>query len=76
MVRAFTAIDTATGMPDGVCQRVREANGVVDARVVAGDFDVIVELVGDDPHDVLTTVTGSIQSLEGVGTTRTYICID
>ncbi|ADB62469.1 transcriptional regulator, AsnC family [Haloterrigena turkmenica DSM 5511] len=76
MVYAFVMIDVATGMPDAVCESVRGVEDVVEAHVIAGDFDVVVELEGENPHDVLSTVTASVRSLEGVGTTRTYVCID
>ncbi|WP_394341812.1 hypothetical protein [Natrarchaeobius halalkaliphilus] len=36
----------------------------------------MVEIEGDGPHDILTTVTSDIRSLEGVGTTRTYVRLD
>lgn len=76
MVDAYAMLDTAAGTADDVCQTVRDAEGVVEAHPIAGDFDVIVELTGDDTRDLLETVTESIRPLEGVGTTRTYVCID
>ncbi|WP_254521514.1 Lrp/AsnC family transcriptional regulator [Natrinema caseinilyticum] len=76
MVYAYTTVDAATGTSDEVCEALTEVDGVVDAHVIAGDFDVMIELEGETPHDVLRTVTSSIRPLEGVGTTRTYICID
>ncbi|QLG49594.1 Lrp/AsnC ligand binding domain-containing protein [Natrinema halophilum] len=76
MVYAYVLIDTAAGTSGEVCQTLRDTANVVEAHVIAGDFDVIVELTGDEPHDVLGTVTTTIRSLEGVGTTRTYVCID
>ncbi|ELY45266.1 Lrp/AsnC family transcriptional regulator [Natronorubrum sulfidifaciens] len=76
MVRAFVLIDAASGTPAPVCQTVCETEEVVDAHVITGDFDVMVEVTGDDPQTILTTVTESIRPLEGVGTTRTYVCLD
>jgi len=76
MVDAYTMLDTAAGTADDVCQTLRTAEDVADVHAIAGDFDVIVELTGDDPRDLLETVTDTIRPLEGVGTTRTYVCID
>ena len=76
MIRAFVLIDAAAGMADAVCRTVRDTEGVLEAHVVAGDFDIVVELESEDPHDILTTVTSAIRPLEGVGTTRTYLCMD
>ena len=76
MVYAFTMVDTGTGMAEDVCHSIQNLESVVEAHVIAGDFDVMVELEGENPHDVLKAVTSTIRPLEGVGTTRTYICID
>jgi len=76
MVDAYAMLDTAAGTADDVCQALRGAEGVTGVHAIAGDFDVIVELTGDDPRDILETVTDTIRPLEGVGTTRTYVCID
>lgn len=76
MVDAYATIDTASGTAEDVCHSLRDAGGVADVHVIAGDFDVMVELTGEEPRDILETVTESIRPLEGVGATRTYICID
>ncbi|TMT80351.1 Lrp/AsnC family transcriptional regulator [Haloterrigena sp. H1] len=76
MVDAYTMLDTAAGTTDDVCQSLHDTAGIVEVYAIAGDFDVMVELTGDDPRDLLETVTDTIRPLEGVGTTRTYVCID
>lgn len=76
MIKAYTLIDTAAGTSEAACEAIRAIEGVTEAHVVAGDFDVIVELEGDRPHDLLRTVTSRIRPLEGVGTTRTYVWLD
>lgn len=76
MSRAFVLIDVATGMSETVCDSVREVDGVAEAYVITGDFDVVVELEGERPHDLLSTVTSAVRPLEDVGTTRTYVCLD
>ena len=76
MARVFVFIDVATGASESVCESVREVGGVVEAAVVAGDFDVVVELEGEGPHDLLSTVTSAVRPLDDVGATRTYVCLD
>ena len=76
MTCAFVFIDVATGTSETVCESVREVEGIVEASVVAGDFDVVVELEGEGPHDLLSTVTSAVRPLEDVGATRTYVCLD
>ncbi|WP_226483076.1 Lrp/AsnC ligand binding domain-containing protein [Natrinema amylolyticum] len=76
MVDAYAMIDTATGTSDEVCETLRDAEGIAAAYVITGDFDVMVELTGDEPRDLLETVTTTIRPLKGVGATRTYVCVD
>ncbi|OVE83330.1 Lrp/AsnC ligand binding domain-containing protein [Natronolimnobius baerhuensis] len=76
MRHTYTLVSTSAGMSEAVCRTLRETDGVVDAFVIAGDFDIMVELEGDDSHAVLSTVTKRIRPLEGVGTTRTYVCLE
>ncbi len=76
MAHAYAMIDTATGTAEDVCQTLRDTDGVVEAHVIAGDFDVMVELAGDDTRAILATITESVRPLEGVGTTRTYVGLD
>ena len=76
MSHAFVFIDIATGASEAVCESVREVEGVLEASVVAGDFDVVVELEGEGPHDLLSTVTSTVRPLDDVGATRTYVCLD
>ncbi|ELY78620.1 Lrp/AsnC ligand binding domain-containing protein [Natrinema pallidum] len=76
MTRAFIAIDVATGTAGEVCHRLRDADGVVEAHVITGDFDVLVELTGDDQRDLLETMTTVVRPLEDIGAMRTYVCLD
>jgi DNA-binding Lrp family transcriptional regulator len=76
MVKAILMIDTAAGQSESVASAVRAVEGVTEAHVVAGDFDVVVELTADEVYDMLGTVTSKIRSLDGVGTTRTYVCLE
>ena len=76
MAHAYATIDTATGTAEDVCQALCDTDGVVEAHVIAGDFDVMVEFAGDDTQDILATITESVRPLEGVGATRTYVCLD
>lgn len=69
-------IDVAAGLEDELCEKIKTFADVDDAHIVAGDFDLIVELDCVDVHEVLATVTEDIRPLEGIGTTKTYICLD
>ncbi|SNZ16074.1 AsnC family protein [Natronoarchaeum philippinense] len=76
MVRAYTVIDTGAGTSTAVCESIRALDGVAEAHVVGGEFDIVAELEGDHTHDLQRTLTAGIRTIEDVGTTRTYVCLE
>lgn len=76
MVQAFTMVDVAAGREDDLCEAIRAIDIVEEAHIIAGDFDLIVELNGTEVREILSTVTEDLRPLDGVGTTKTYICLD
>ncbi len=76
MARAFVFVDCAAGTARSVVTEIGEIEGVEEAHVVAGDFDVVAELTAEAVRDLLATVTSDVRSLEGVGTTRTYVALE
>jgi DNA-binding Lrp family transcriptional regulator len=73
MVKAFVFVDTATGTATDVVAAVDAIESVTEAHVVAGDYDVVVELTADIVADLYPVVSGEIRPLDGVEATRTYI---
>ncbi|MFT4889416.1 MAG: DNA-binding Lrp family transcriptional regulator [Halobacteriales archaeon] len=76
MVYAFVMVKTGSGESEGVVEAIRDFGDVVEANIVAGDFDVIVEVETEEVYDVLETVSGAVGSLEGVLDTKTYVSLD
>jgi DNA-binding Lrp family transcriptional regulator len=87
MPSAYIAVHTASGTSPEVLAAVREIEEVAEAHVVAGNYDLIIELearsaghldYADSPvtEQLLPIVTKEIQGIEGVGATRTYIVLD
>lgn len=76
MVQAYVMIDIAAGTVEDVLSEIQSIEAVTEAHVVAGDFDVIAEVQGEVVRDILITVTREIRPLDGVGTTKSYICLD
>lgn len=76
MVHAFVFVDCAAGTDRPVVSTIRGVEGVDEAHVVAGDFDVVAEVTAAEVHDVLGLVTREIRPLDGVGTTRTYVALE
>lgn len=76
MAKAFVAIVTGAKMSPSVVEHLDDMSEVVDAHIVAGEFDVIAELEAPNTNDLLPIVTRRIQGVEGVGHTRTYVVLD
>lgn len=76
MVRAFIMVKTGPGHAEGLTEAVRDVERVLEAHVIAGDFDVIVEAEGEEVYDVIHDAATTIRGLEGVVDTKTYICLE
>ena len=75
MVHAFIMVKTAAGESEGLLAAIRDLESVADAHIVAGNYDIIAEVDAPEVYDVLRTVSSSIQSLEGITDTKTYIAM-
>lgn len=76
MVYAYVFIDCSANTAEAVLSSVRGNDVVREAHVVTGDFDVVAEITAEEVFDVLAAVTREIRSLDGVGTTRTYVVLE
>ena len=47
---------------------------VVD--LLAGQYDIIVEAVGEEVYDLMHGVATQLRDIDGVADTKTYICLD
>lgn len=75
MVYAYIFVKTQTGSSTELVDRIRGLDLVAEAHVVAGEFDIIVEVETTEVHEVLQTAASEIQSLSGVADTKTYISL-
>jgi len=76
MVRAFIMVKTAAGKSEELLARIGDLDGVEEAHIVAGQYDVIVEAVGEEVYDLMHNVATRLRDIEGVTDTKTYICLD
>ena len=76
MPKAYLAVHTAAGTSPAVRSALMEIEAVTDAHVVAGNYDLIVELDAPTTGELLPVVTREIQGIDGVGATRTYIVLE
>jgi len=76
MVRAFILVKTGAGESEDLLAPVKEFESVVEAHIVAGEWDIIAEVDTDAVYDVMKVSSSGIQALDGVSDTKTYIAID
>ena len=76
MVRAFIMVKTTAGTSATLQEGITDLAGVLEAHVVAGQYDIVVEAEGEEVYDVIHDVATDIRDLDGVVDTRTYICLE
>ena len=75
MVHAYVMVRTEAGAPQDVRAALLEQDAVSEAHVVAGDYDLIVEVEATAVSEVLDVATEQIQALDGVTETKTYVAM-
>ncbi len=75
MVHAFIMVKTAAGKSERLLAEIGDLESVTDAHIVAGNYDIIAEIDTPEIYDVLQTVSSSLQALDGVTDTKTYIAM-
>ena len=76
MVHAFIMVKTAAGTSEELVEEIAALDAVIEAHVVAGDWDIIAEVDAPEVYDVLHASSSSIQGIGGVTDTKTYIAMD
>ena len=76
MIEAYVMVMTSAGTSRGLLPKIREIEGVRRANVVAGEYDIIADVEAESQQALLALVTEEIQSLEGVGRTRTCVVLE
>jgi DNA-binding Lrp family transcriptional regulator len=70
---AFVLLSTETGREQHVLQQLRGTEGVKNAYVVYGLYDVIVEIEGQNQDTIRTIVLSKIRNLQGIKSTLTLV---
>jgi len=76
MASAFIMIKTVAGKSEDLLTAVRDSEGIREAHIVAGQYDIIAEATGEEVYDVMQSVSTRVRDLDGVADTRTYICLE
>ena len=76
MVTAFIMIKTAAGKSEELLSAIADREGITEAHIVAGQYDIVAEAAGDEVYGVLHSVATGIRNLDGVSDTRTYVSLE
>jgi DNA-binding Lrp family transcriptional regulator len=75
MVKAFVMLNVDLGCEKDVLKELRRMNGVVEAYVVDGVYDVVVVLEAEGLDD-LRNVILKVRSMDNVQSTLTMIAVE
>jgi DNA-binding Lrp family transcriptional regulator len=75
MVVAYVMVKAHTGQADRLANDIEAADGVTSAHIVAGDVDIIAKVDVASPGEVKNIAATTIQNLEGVEDTHTYVAM-
>jgi len=76
MVHAVVMVETGTAKSTEILDEITSLERVLEAHVVAGDYDIIAEVEAEEVYQVLETASTEIQGIDGVTDTRTYVSLD
>lgn len=76
MVHAFVMVKTGPGKSEAMVEAAREVEAVAEAHIVAGDYDLVVEVETEEVYEVLHAASTELQGLDGIENTKTYISLD
>lgn len=76
MVTSYVLVGAATGQALEAREAIEAIEGVGEAHVVAGDYDVVAEAEGESTADLFRDTIAEIRNVEAVGDTKTYMAID
>ncbi len=76
MPTAFVLVNAEIGTEDDVLRELLNIDGVVEAYVVYGVYDIICKVESNDMDSLKAIVTGKIRSLDNVRGTLTMIVVE
>jgi DNA-binding Lrp family transcriptional regulator len=76
MVHAYVMVATESGESPEVLSDVTGFESVTEAHIIAGEWDLVVEVEADRVYEILKLVSSEVGTVEGVQSTRTYIVLE
>jgi DNA-binding Lrp family transcriptional regulator len=76
MTRAYILLNVEGGAEDNVLSQVRNINGVEQAYVSYGVYDLILKVKSDTMQELRDVVTHKIRQIKQVQSTLTLLIVD
>jgi len=76
MIAAYVLVEGAPGKNvKNVRDQIRNIKGVLNAELVTGPYDIVVNIQGKEMSDLTGIVTDKLLAIKGVGKTITLVVI-
>ena len=72
LIIIYVLIRTKLGMEHEIAAEIQKIRGVSEARVVYGEWDIVVRAIAEDAHD-MGRIVSTIRKIEGVRRTITLV---
>jgi len=76
MVKSYVLAVAATGRAVDLLPEIRTVDGVSEGHVVAGEYDLLIEVDGETTSEILRNTIERVRDVEGIDDTKTYVSID
>jgi|Deesub1362B_J571_1020462.scaffolds.fasta_scaffold00036_117 DNA-binding Lrp family transcriptional regulator len=76
MARVYMFVNVLPGKDKDVRDTLRGINGVVNADVITGQFDIAAVLESDNLNDIFSRILKKIRKIKGITRTETFIAVE
>jgi DNA-binding Lrp family transcriptional regulator len=75
-MKAYVLVKARTGEVQSVCDQIRALDGVTEAHMTFGPYDVVAEVETADVAQLAVISASGIQTISGVEQTLTCLAVD
>jgi len=76
MPMAYVLINAEIGSEEALAKELLKVEGVIEASIVYGVYDIVAKVEADTMEELKQTVTWKIRRLGKVRSTLTMICVE
>ncbi len=76
MARVYMLGNVLPGKDRDIRDTLRGINGVVNADVITGQFDIVAVLEAKDINEIFTRILKKVRKVRGITRTETFIAVE